>query len=259
MYGRRLLVMVLLSAVIHLVAPYVIPRQPHSDPKPRKVPAKPVPVSVFKQQAKAIEQQQKAEAAKPKPEPPKEPPKPRPEAPKPPPREAPPPPKPETPPPTPEPPAPKKPAPLVLSNVALNGGVAVQTGQASNLFGDPTVDAAGYKKGSDAPRGPEVGTGGGGEAPARKVVVKPPEALNNVKGVYPEQHRELNRVVRVELMLAVNPAGEVVDVSVRRGDLPAFDEEAKRTAKRLRFRPATRDGVPIPYEVKWTVVFLPEA
>jgi TonB family protein len=259
MYGRRLLLTLIASLAIHAAFVLLAPR--HAPPPPLAYKEHPKPVEVqVRRQAKPVEAKPKPEAPKPAPEPKPEPPKPKVEAPKPPPKEAPPPPKAEAPPPTPEPPAPKKPAPLVLSNVALNGGVAVQTGAQSNLYGDPTRDAAGFQKGTDAPRqaGPG-GDGGGGPPPApKKVVVKPPEALNDVKGTYPEQHKDLGRVVRVELLLQVDAAGVVVEAQVRTGDLPAFDEEAKRTVRRLRFKPATRDGVPIPYQVPWTVVFLPE-
>lgn len=260
MYGRRLLLMLIASLALHAAGLLLAPKHAAPPARTYRERPKPVQVSVLKAAAKAIEAEPKPEP--PKPPPPKvETPKPRPDTPKPPPKEAPP--KAEAPPETPVtpvPPAPKKAAPLVLSNVALNGGVQVQTGSDSNVFGDPTKDATGFQKGRDAPRtGDGDGTGAGGPVAPKKVVVRAPEALNDVKGQYPAEHRDLNRVVRVELLLQINPAGEVVDAQVRRGDLPAFNDEARRTVKRLRFRPATRDGVPIPYQVPWTVVFLPEA
>jgi TonB family protein len=89
-------------------------------------------------------------------------------------------------------------------------------------------------------------------------VIRPPELTADAKGRYPEAHRDLSRVVRVQLVLALDASGDVTGVEVAKGDLPAFDEEARRTAMRLRFKPATRDGAPIPYKIKWTVVFIPE-
>ena len=259
MYGRRLVLTMIASVAIHGAIVLLAPRHAATPARTYRERPQPVPVSVLRQQAKALEAMPKPEPAK-RPEPKPEPVKPKTEVPKPTPKEAPPPPKAEPPPAAPEPAASKKAAPLVLSNVALNGGVQVQTGSESNVFGDPTKDATGFQKGRDAPRtGDGDGAGAGGPAATRKVVVKPPEAINDVKGEYPPEHRDLNRVVRVELLLQVNPAGEVVDAQVRKGDLPAFNETAKRTVRRLRFRPATRDGVPIPYQVPWTVVFLPEA
>jgi TonB family protein len=264
MYGRRLTLTIIASVAIH--AAFVLMAPAHQPPPPRQYrqQPRPVTVSVHRQAAKVASAAAK-EAPKKPPEPRPAPPKPKTETVKPPPpKEAPPPKADPTPPPsTPEPAVPKKPAPFVLSNVALNGGVQVQAGASSNLFGDPAKDAAGFQKGSDAPGsvgGVDSGTGAGGTAAQpKKVVVKPPEAIGDARGAYPPEHRDLGRVVRVELLLTLNPAGEVVDIRVRQGDLPAFDEEAKRTARKIRFRPATRDGVPIPYEIKWTIVFLPEA
>jgi len=137
----------------------------------------------------------------------------------------------------------------------MGGGVQVQTGSESSVLGDPSVDAATWKKPEPAPA---LDADAGVQAPPRKVVVVPPELIEEAKGHYPEEHRDLMRVVRVRLLLLVDETGKVVEAKVTRGDLPAFDAEAVRTAMRLRFRPATKDGVPIPYRLTWTVVFIPE-
>lgn len=261
MYGRRLALAVTLSLGIHALVPLVVPRQPpRTSPPPaaRRAPPKPVAVAVVREVQRAAEEPLPAPPPRPAPPPPS----PAPERPRkapPPPREAPPPPPKAEPSPAPEPKAePRKPAPFVLSNVALQGTVAVQTGTESNLFGDPSRDATGFRKEADRPAGTGTGAPDGATREARKPVVKPPKALNRVQGTYPEAHRDLGRVVRVELLLTVSAGGEVTEVQVRKGDLPAFDEEARRTVMRLRFEPATRDGTPIPYQVAWTVVFLPE-
>lgn len=258
MYGRRLAIAVILSLALHALVPLVVPRQPPRtvEPPPRRPTPRPVAVAVIREVQRAAEEPLPPPPA-PRPAPPAVPP-PAPDRPRkapPAPREAPPPPANPAPEATTAPP--KKPAPFVLSNVALQGTVAVQTGAESNLFGDPTRDATGFRKEADRPSG--TGTGQEEAQPeARKPVVKPPKALNRVQGTYPEAHRDLGRVVRVELLLTVSAEGEVTKAEVRKGDLPAFDEEARRTVLRLRFEPATRDGVPIPYQVAWTVVFLPE-
>ncbi|MBP7124959.1 TonB family protein [Myxococcota bacterium] len=263
MYGRRLALAVILSLGVHALVPLVVPRQPPrtSAPPTRRAAPKPVAVAVVREVQRAAEEPLPAPPPRPAPPPPSQAPAPeRPRKPPPPPREAPPPPAKAEPSPAPEPRAePRKPAPFVLSNVALQGTVAVQTGTESNLFGDPSRDATGFRKEVDRPAGSGTAAADNG-APreARKPVVKPPKALNRVQGTYPEAHRDLGRVVRVELLLTVSAGGEVTEVQVRKGDLPAFDEEARRTVMRLRFEPATRDGTPIPYQVAWTVVFLPE-
>lgn len=265
--NRKLAIAILASALLHAGIVELAPRRDIQPPKRTPPRAVPVPVEVRKEQVRLAQQAVEAEAPPPEPEPPppvappprpKAPPKPKAEAPKPAnkpePKPAPrPEPKPEAPPPEPA----RKPAPLVLSNVAMNGGVAVQTGAESNLFGDPSIDAKGWKReGPDAPRRP--GTDDGGEPAPEKVVIKPPKARNQVQGTYPPEHRDLGRVVRVSLHLQVDAEGNVTDAKVLKGDLPAFDAEAKRAVAGLKFVPATRNGMPIPYPVKWTVVFLPE-
>ncbi len=268
--NRKLAALILVSALLHFGIVELAPRRDLTPPAraPRREP--PVPVEVLRQQVRLVQEAVQAETPEPKPEPVPEPPPqvkppPRPkDQPKPPPKPQAqkPAPKPDTPSPEPKPekaaPEPaRKPAPLVLSNVALNGGVAVQTGSESNLFGDPSIDAKGWKReGPDTPRRP--GSGDDGEPAPEKVVIKPPKPKNQVQGTYPPEHRDLGRVVRVSLQLRVDAEGNVVDAKVLQGDLPAFDAEAKRAVAALKFVPATRNGTPIPYPVKWTVVFLPE-
>jgi TonB family protein len=269
--NRKLAIAVLVSALLHVGIVELAPRRDIQPPKRTPTRAAPVPVEVRKEQVRLARQAVEAEVPAPEPPPVETPPEvtpppkpkarpkpkakaPKAEAPKPAPKPAAKPePKPEAPPPEPA----RKPAPLVLSNVALNGGVAVQTGSESNLFGDPSVDAKGWKReGPDAPRRP--GSEAGAEAVPEKVVIKPPKPKNQVQGTYPPEHRDLGRVVRVSLQLQVDAEGNVIDAKVLKGDLPAFDAEAKRAVAGLRFVPATRNGKPIPYPVKWTVVFLPE-
>ena len=154
----------------------------------------------------------------------------------------------------------KKPAPFVLKNVALKGGVAVQTGEDSNIFGDPSKDAKGFKKGIDAPMAADGDGDGDGDGPAKKkrVVIKRPKALNDVKGIYPPEYRDLRRVVRVKLILTIGKDGSGGKVRVKKGAEPEFNKAAIRAVKQLKFEPATKDGRPIGFNLKWTVVFIPE-
>lgn len=260
----------MVSLSIHVGVVLVAPRKAPPPPSIAKKVQKPVPVSIRKEQIQRLEKEME-------PKPPEDKPKP-PEAPKPKPAEK----KPETvkpaeqkpvqkpaqPPPAQKPaeqppsaPVDNKPKPFVLKNVSLKGGVAVQTGEDSNLFGDPSVDAKGFKKGIDAPLlpGGETGGGGGGGAPAKEqVVIRQPKALNDVKGEYPPEYRDLRRVVRVELILTIDEKGDVRDVKVKKGAEPEFNESAMRAVRQLRFEPATRNGTPIAFNLKWTVVFIPE-
>jgi TonB family protein len=244
------------SALLHVLLVWLAPRGEPAErgERPRD---RTTPVEVRREIVKLAEERVKADLPRPKPEvpPPRrlEVPKPRkPDVPKPAPSPAP------LPAPSPEPVKPSAPKPFVLKDVALNGGVKVDAGDESRLFGNPAVRPEDAPKGSDGPPGPAVAESGNAVEAPRRVVVVPPQVLRDAKGRYPPEHRGLERVVRVELMLSIDASGDVAEVRVTKGDLPAFDAEALATARRLRFKPATRDGSPIPYPLKWTVVFLPE-
>lgn len=247
----------LFHAGIVVLAPHDPPQAP---PVVRKV-QKPVPVTIRKEQIAKLEKEVKPPEPKKEPEPAPKPPKPA-DAKKQPPKPPDAPPKPKSAdvkPPTPPPPDAGKPKPFVLKNVALKGGVAVQTGEDSNLFGDPSKDATGFKKGLDAPTAADDGAGGSGQAAVREqVVIKQPKALNDVKGEYPPAYRDLRRVVRVELMLTIGVDGNVGTVKIRKGAETEFNDAAMRAVRQLRFEPATRNGTPIAFNLKWTVVFIPE-
>jgi TonB family protein len=264
--GRIIAGCIVLSLLIHLG---IVLAAPHNEPKTielTKKPQKRVSVTVKKERVRLLEE----EAKKPEPikekEPEKKPPPPK----KPEPEKAEPkkpepvkaPPKAVDKPPEP-PPEPAKPAPFVLKNLALKGGVAVQAGENSNLFGDPSVDAKGFKKGQDMPfqpGGDGDGTGGKGRGGSGEpaVVITQPKALNDVKGEYPPSLRDLNKIVRVELVLTIGADGLVKAVAVKKGAQQEFNDAAEKAVKQLRFEPATRNGTPITFRIKWTVVFIPE-
>lgn len=260
-----------LSLAVHAGLVAVAPDEPPKPaPRPRRQIVRPVPVTVRRDLIKQIEEQAKPEPApEPKPEPrpqPKKAPEQKPEQKPEPPKETPKPvqAKPVEQKPAEAPPAePAKPRPFVLKNVALRGGVAVQTGSDSNLFGDPSQDAKGFKKGIDAPiaSGGEgnAGAGGtGGGQQKEEVVIKQPKAINDVRGEYPAAFRDLRRVVRVELLLTIGADGNVRAVKIKKGAEQEFNDAAVKAANQLRFEPATRNGVPIAFNLKWTVVFIPE-
>ncbi|MBI4915470.1 MAG: TonB family protein [Acidobacteria bacterium] len=74
--------------------------------------------------------------------------------------------------------------------------------------------------------------------------------------VYPATARQLGREAAVELRVMVDEAGTVVRVEPAgpRAGL-GFDEAARRAALSARYRPGTRDGVPVPQEVALTIAF----
>lgn len=265
------------SLAVHAGVVLLSPRNEPPPPRIAKKVQKPVPVSIRKEQIKKLEEDVAKKPEPPRPEPQAEPPRPEPkkkaaeppkEQPKAPPEETPKPQEqkpPQAPPkPVDVPPPDNKPKPFVLKNVSLRGGVAVQTGEDSNLFGDPSKDATGFKKGLDVPTQPEGGQeqgggdGGGTAKQKEQVVIKQPKALNDVKGIYPPEYRDLRRVVRIELILSIDAQGNVGNVKVKKGAEPEFNEAAIKAVRQLRFEPATKNGVPTDFNLKWVVVFIPE-
>jgi len=268
-----------LSMLFHVGIVAVAPRNMPTPPAVERPVQRPVPVSIRKERISLLEAETAA-AARPEPKPaeaaPKVPERPaetrRPAQPR-----------PETPPPAPRPPAEKpaqppppeptptqqaapaansRPAPFVLRNVSLRGGVAVQTGENSNLFGDPSVDARGFRGGVDAPRtagGQDSTAGNAGTEPVReRLVVTEPRALNEVRGEYPAEYKDLRRIVRVVVVLTVGADGNVKAVRIKKGAEDAFNEAARRAARELRFEPATRNGTPIEFPKEWEFIFIPE-
>lgn len=138
-------------------------------------------------------------------------------------------------------------APLVLSNLGLTGGVAVQAGE-EDVFGDPSVAAT--KENTRPP--PQVDDRPAG--PPKRVA---PKVLRRATGTYPNDAPQMGRVVEVTLRLQVDEEGKVGKIFVVQGAGASFDREARKTARRLRFKPGTLDGVPTPMWVPWVVVFEP--
>ena len=140
-----------------------------------------------------------------------------------------------------------EPAPLVLSNLGLTGGVAVQSGD-EDIFGDPSVAAT--KENTRPPPDIEEAPSG----PPKRVA---PRVVRRATGSYPNDAPHLGRVVEVTLRLQIDEEGKVAKIHVVKGAGAAFDREARKTARRLRFKPGTLDDVPTSMWVPWVVVFEP--
>ena len=159
---------------------------------------------------------------------------------------------------------PKKaePVPVTLTNVSLSGtGIAVQKGEQDN-FGDPSVRAT--RSNSTQRQGDTTSDGGGdpggtGTGPATRKPAKfvSPKVLSRPKVKWPATAPLLGRVVTVKLSLKIGKDGKVRKVELVKGAGGVFNKAAISVAKRITFRPGTRDGKPIELRVPWTVVFQP--
>lgn len=86
-------------------------------------------------------------------------------------------------------------------------------------------------------------------------VVVPPEIEEFVEADYPEDAEAEGVEANVELELTIAADGVVTDARVVTPAGHGFDEAALDAVRRFRFRPATRDGEPIPARIRYRYVF----
>lgn len=157
-----------------------------------------------------------------------------------------------------------EPAPLVLSNVSLTGGIGVQQGE-QDIFGDPTVAATEENTNVEVvdevdPSVKEIGTGEPAKEAPKKVEFVAAKPVSGHRGWgWPAGAPNLSRDVTVSLSVLVGTDGSVKKVKVIKGAGGVFDAEAKRRALRMKFKPATRDGVPYQTWIPWPVRFTQES
>jgi periplasmic protein TonB len=89
--------------------------------------------------------------------------------------------------------------------------------------------------------------------------VSPPgllEGVRNPEPEYPLANRQRGEQGVVTVLLRISEAGEVMEVElVNTSGHSALDESARRAVQRWRFRPATRNGVPIPGSIRTAIHF----
>lgn len=81
---------------------------------------------------------------------------------------------------------------------------------------------------------------------------KPAEIVSAADAAYPPSSIASGTVV---LKLIIGPSGQVEDTRVIR-DIPSLTQEAKRSAKQWKFRPATLNGKPIRTQVVAAFTFV---
>ena len=102
---------------------------------------------------------------------------------------------------------------------------------------------------------PEALLGGSRTAGA----VSPPGLLDGVRNPepeYPAANRQRGDQGVVTVLLRISENGEVIGVELVSGSgHPALDDSARRAVQRWRFRPATRDGVPVAGSIRTAIHF----
>ncbi len=159
-----------------------------------------------------------------------------------------------------------KPKTVVISTaIKGTGGPRVHGGD-EDVFGNPEVEhTPESSRPDDGPRGDappdRKGTGPVGPiTPAAKPKIVPPRVRKKVKGVYPDDAPRTGRPIVITLSLRIDDKGRVKGAKIKMKPSNAgtfFDKEAKRVVRKMRFDPATKDGKPIPFTIRHTVVFTP--
>jgi protein TonB len=84
----------------------------------------------------------------------------------------------------------------------------------------------------------------------------PDTRYQNAAPSYPEAARLRGEQGTVGLELAIGTDGKVITVNVARSSgSPMLDAAARRAVQEWRFRPATRDGEPVPGTIRTSVHF----
>jgi len=90
----------------------------------------------------------------------------------------------------------------------------------------------------------------------RAIPIEPPIALNSLWASYPLSARRRRIKGTVVISFAISAEGRPDDLHLIRSVSHDLDESALRAVRRLRFKPASRDGKPVPVHVTIDVCFL---
>ncbi len=167
-------------------------------------------------------------------------------------KEDPPPPPPAPPPPQPPPPLPRSDAPLSANGlvVDMEATVTGMTGLGTGR-GAPGGVPGGTGTGPGVPGGRGRGAGGGSDA----FEVDRMPLCPKLAPEYPPRARRLELEGKVVLRLHIGESGRVISVQVKRKAGNGFDEAAASAARKMRCKPAIRDGKPVAVWIDYEVEF----
>ena len=79
--------------------------------------------------------------------------------------------------------------------------------------------------------------------------MKPPKATRAPDPKFPDLPPDAEQRGTVVMLIGINAKGHVEAVRVLRSDEHAFETSAVNTVKKWKFRPAEKDGQPVPVQV----------
>ena len=88
--------------------------------------------------------------------------------------------------------------------------------------------------------------------------ITPPKALSMPSPNYPMDARQRGIGGTIFLHLTVGVDGMPHDITIKRGLTPQLNQAALQAASQYRFRPAKKDGQPVPVEIDVEIKFRPD-
>jgi TonB family protein len=96
---------------------------------------------------------------------------------------------------------------------------------------------------------------GGAQDAEETPVIVPPALETYAEAEVPPDALEVGQTLEVTLAVTIDAEGAVTQATVVEGAGEPFDAAAVEAGRRLRFRPATRDGAPIPARIRFRYTF----
>jgi TonB family protein len=145
----------------------------------------------------------------------------------------------------------QKPAPSFAEDIVYRNGAFVRQVSAA--------DVAAATPGSrvpPTPQPPDPSYGAPGSNWLRVAEgVTAPVVIERVEPVYPEDYRKARVAGIVVLEMAITATGQVEHVSVLKSLAPGLDDAAVTAVRKWKFKPATKDGQPVPVLNVMTINF----
>lgn len=139
-----------------------------------------------------------------------------------------------------------------------NGKASIEGNGGNGGNGEGHAKPGGSSKSSGSGHGVGEGDGEGPGSPGSpgKNQLNPAVPVKDVDPNYPKEAREKGWEGRAYLKLSIDPKGRVVEVELLESSgYNVLDKEAVKAAWRLRYKPATKNGVPIAWHIKRAFIF----
>jgi TonB family protein len=134
----------------------------------------------------------------------------------------------------------------VWSKIALATSLCVLTAHGWAQTGSPTDSSATI---STAPANAASDDPAFAAFPPVTPGIRPPKATSAPDPKFPELPADAEPRGTVVMLIGINGKGRVEAVRVLHSDEPAFEKTAVATVKKWKFKPAEKDGRPVPVQV----------